>query len=133
MRARKENLRAPRLTAHIVDVGADAIAIAEALARDHLIAAHNTFGAPKIDHHRTEFHALDRAVHDFTDAVLVFVILPLAFGIAHFLHDHLFGGLRCDTREFDRRQGLGYDVANLGRWIAPPRIDQRHLDLVIVD
>src|SRR6185437_3387096 len=37
MTARQEDLRPARLAAHIVDIGADAIADAEALARNHLV------------------------------------------------------------------------------------------------
>ena len=103
------------------------------LARDHLVAAHHAFGAAEIDHHRAEFGALDDAVDDLADAVLVFLVLALAFGVAHLLHDHLFGGLRGDAREIDRRQGLGDDVADLGGRIARARIVQRNLDLVVVD
>ena len=39
MRARQENLRAARLAAHVIDIGADAVAGAEVFARDHLVAA----------------------------------------------------------------------------------------------
>ena len=102
MRAREEDLRPARFAAHVVDIGADAVAVAEGFARDHLVAAHHAFGAAEIDDDRAEFHALDHAVHDLADAVLVFVVLALALGVAHLLHDHLLGGLRGDAREIDR-------------------------------
>ncbi len=73
MAARQEDLRPAGFAAHVVDIGADAVAGAEAFARDHLVAAHDTFGAAQIDHHRAEFHALDDAVDDLADAVLVFL------------------------------------------------------------
>ena len=60
-------------------------------------------------------------------------ILALALGVAHFLHDHLLGGLGGDAREIDRRQGLGDDVADLCRGIARARVFQADLDLVVVD
>src|SRR5262249_30429076 len=53
MRAREEYLRPARFATHIVDVSPDAIAVAEGLARDHLIAADHAFGAAEIHHHRT--------------------------------------------------------------------------------
>ncbi len=133
MRARQENLRTAGFAAHVIDIGADAVAGAEGFARDHLVAAHHAFGLAKIDHHRAELDALDHAVHDFADAVLVFVILALALGVAHLLHDHLLGVLGIDAVEIDRRQGLGDDVADLGGGIAAARIVQADLDLVVVD
>ena len=51
-----------------------------------------------------ELDALDDAVDDLADAVLEFVVLALALGIAHLLHDHLLGVLGGDAAEIDRRQ-----------------------------
>ncbi len=126
-------MRTARFAAHIIDIGADAVAGAEALARDHLVAAHDTFGAAKVHHHGAEFHALDDAVNDLADAVFIFFILALAFGIAHFLHDHLLCGLRGDAGEIDRRQGFGDDVTHHGGGIAQARVFQADLDLVVID
>ena len=72
-------------------------------------------------------------MHDFADAVLVFLVLALAFGVAHFLHDHLLGGLGSDAAEIDRRQRFGDNVADLRGRIARPRILEADLDLVVVD
>ena len=55
MAARQENLRPAGFAAHVIDIGADAVAGAEAFARDHLVAAHHAFGLAQIDHHRAEF------------------------------------------------------------------------------
>src|SRR6185437_9719806 len=44
MAARQEDLGAAGFPTHVIDIGADAVAGAEALARDHLVAADNTFG-----------------------------------------------------------------------------------------
>src|SRR5690606_29346815 len=104
MAARQENLRPARFAAHVIDIGADAVARAEAFARDHLVAAHHAFGLAQIHRHRAELAALDLAVDDLADAVLVFVILALTLGIAHFLHDHLLGVLGIDAVEIHRRQ-----------------------------
>ncbi len=133
MRAGQEDLRPARLAAHVIDIGADAVAVAEGFARDHLVAAHHAFGAAEIDDHRTELDALDRAVHDLADAVLVFVVLALALGVAHLLHDHLLGRLGRDARKLDGRQHFGDDVADLGGGIAAPCVGERNLDLVVLD
>ena len=50
--------------------------------------------------------------HDLADAVLVFVILPLALGIADLLDDHLLGVLGSDAAEIDGRQRLVDEVAD---------------------
>src|SRR6185312_11715565 len=75
MAARQEYLRAAGFAAHVVDIGADAVAGAEALARDHLVAAHDAFRAAEIDDDRAEFRTLDDAVNDFADAILEFFVL----------------------------------------------------------
>ncbi len=113
MRARQENLRAARLAPHVVDVGADAVAVAEHFARQHFVAPHDGLAAAEIDHHVAVFDALDDAVDDVADAILVFGILPVALGLAHLLHDHLLGGLRGDAAVFQRRQRIGDGVADL--------------------
>ena len=104
MGARQEDLRAARLLAHVEDVGAHAVAVAEALARQQLVAAQHRLGAAEIDDDVAELDALDEAVDDLADAVLELVVLPLALGVAHLLDDHLLGGLRGDAAEIDRRQ-----------------------------
>ena len=46
------------------------------------------------------------------------MILPVALGLAHLLHDHLLGRLRGDAAVFERRQRVGDGVADLGGGIA---------------
>src|SRR5690606_24626554 len=75
MRARQEDLRAALLAADVIDIGADAVAITERLARDHLVAADNALATAEIDDHVTVFHTLDRAVDDLADTILEFVEL----------------------------------------------------------
>src|SRR5262245_34235050 len=101
MGARQEDLRAALLATHVVDIGADAVTIPEILARQSLIAAHYRLGAAKIDDHVAVLDPLDDAVDDLADAVLVLVILALALGLTHLLHDHLFGVLRGDAAEIE--------------------------------
>ena len=118
-RARDRKICGPALlAAHVVDVGADAVAVAHVLARDHLVAADDALGAAEIDDDVAVFDALDGAVDDLADAVLVLVVLALALGLAHLLHDDLLGVLRGDAAEIERRQRLGDQVADLGVGVA---------------
>ena len=91
------------------------------------------FAAAEIDDHIAIFDALDDAVDDLADAVLVFLILTVALGLAHFLHDHLLGRLRGDAAEIEWRQGLGDPVADLRRRIFLARLVQRNLRRVVFD
>ena len=118
MGAAEENLRAALLAAHVVDVGADAVAVAVHFARDQLVAADDGFATTEVDDDVAVFDALDRAVDDLADAVDVLVVHALALGIAHLLHDHLLGRLGGDAAELDRRQRLGDEVAELGGGVA---------------
>ena len=132
-RARQENLRSPLLAAHVVDVGADAVAEAHVLARDHLVAADDALGAAQIDDDVAVFDALDRAVDDLAHAVLVLVVMALALGLAHLLHDDLLGVLRRHAAEIQRRQRLGDHVADLGIGVAPLGVGERDLGGVVLD
>src|SRR5437588_8872208 len=118
MRAREEDLRAARLAPHVIDEGADAVAVAEGLARKQLVAPYDRLAAAEIDHDIAVLDPLDDAVDDIADAVLVFLILAIALGLAHLLHDYLLGGLRRDPPVVERRQGLGDVIADLRRRVA---------------
>ena len=118
MRAGEENLRAALLAADVVDIGADAVAIAVHFARDQLVAADDGFTAAEVDDDVAIFDALDGAVDDLADTIDVFVIHALALGIAHLLDDHLLGRLGSDAAELDGRQWLADEVADLGIGIA---------------
>ena len=110
MGAAQEDLRAARLFAHVVDIGAHAVAVAEAFARDQLVAAQQRLGPADLDHQVAVLGALDHAVDDLTHAVLELVVLLLALVFAHPLHNHLLRRLRGDAAEIDRRQRID-DVA----------------------
>ena len=133
MRARQEDLRAARFAAHVEEIGADAVAGAEGFARDHFVAAHDRLAAAEIGDHVAVFDALDDAVDDFADAVLVFLVLAVALGVAHLLHDDLLGRLRRDAAEIEGRQGLGDGVADLGRRVALARLRQGDLAGIVLD
>jgi hypothetical protein len=107
MGARQEDLRAALLAAHIIDIGADAVAIFEDFARDQLITAHDALATAEIDDHIAIFDALDGAVDDLADAILELFELAVALGFAHFLHDHLLGRLGGDAAKIERRQRIG--------------------------
>src|SRR6185437_13828380 len=111
---REEDLRPAHFLAHIVDIGAHALALAEALARQQFVAAQDGLGAAEVDDDVAEFDTLDEAIDDLADPILELVVLALALGIAHALHDHLLRGLRRDAAEIDRRQRIGEEIADFG-------------------
>ena len=113
MGAGHEDLRSARLAAHVIDEGADAVAIAEVFARQRLVAPDDSLGPAEIDDHIAVLDALDDAVDDLANAALEFLVLALTLGLAHLLHDDLLGVLRRDPAEIERRQGLGDEVAHL--------------------
>ena len=112
--AAEEDLRAAGLVADLADQRADAVADAEGFARDLLVAAHDRLGAAEVDDDVAELDALDDAGDDLAGAVLEFLVLALALGVADLLEDHLLGGLRGDAAEVDRRQRIDDEVAELG-------------------
>jgi hypothetical protein len=132
MGARQEDLRAARLAAHVVDVGADAVALAEDLARQQFVAAHDRLGAAEIDHHVAVLDALHHAVDDLADAVLVLLVLPLALGLPHFLHDDLLRRLCGDAAEIHRGQRVGQEVADAGVGVALLRLAQADLRRLVL-
>ena len=91
MGAREEDLRSARLAPHVVDIGADAVAGPEHLARDQFVAAHHRLpaGAAEVDHDVSVLDPLHLAVDDVADAVLEHIVLLVAFGLADLLNQHL--------------------------------------------
>ena len=132
-RAGEEDLGPPLLAPHVVDEGADAVAEAHVLARDHLVAADNPLGAAEIDDNIAVLHALDGAVADLADAILVLAELALALGLAHLLHDHLLGVLRRHAAEIQGRQRFRDQVAHLGLRLAARGVRERHLGRLVLD
>ena len=133
MGARQEDLRAARLLAHVVDIGAHPVAVAKTLARDQLVAAQQRLGAAQLDHDVAVFGPLDDAVDDLADAVLELLELLLALVFAHALDDHLLGGLRGDAAEIDRRQRVDQVAAELDVRVELAGDVQRDLRLVVLD
>ena len=136
MGAGEENLRAASLAPNVINIGADAIAGPEHLARDQFVAAHDRFArarAAKIDHDVAVFDPLDLAVDDVADAILVDVILLVAFRLADLLHQHLLRRLGGNASVVERRQRFGDPVADLRRGILLLRLGQRHLRRLVLD
>ncbi len=120
------------LAAHVVDIGAHAVAVAEGFARDHLVAADDRLAAAEIDDDVAVFDALHRAVDDLADPVLVVLVLAVALGLAHLLHDDLLRRLGGDAAVIERRQRLGNVVADLRRGIADARLVDGDLRRVVL-
>src|SRR5690606_34645108 len=111
----------------------DAVAIAEGLARQQLVAAHDRLATAEIDDDVAIFDALDDAVDDLADAVAIFLVLALALGVAHLLDDDLLGRLRGDAAEIDGRKLVLDEIAELGGRIAALRVSEVDLDGVVLD
>jgi hypothetical protein len=78
MGAGQEDLRPAGFAPYVEDIGADAVAVAEQLARQHFVAADDGFAATEIDDDAAIFDALDDAVDDIADAILEFLVLAVA-------------------------------------------------------
>ena len=133
MRARHENLRPARLAAHVVDVGAHAVAVAEGFAGQQVLAANYRLGPAQVDGEPAVLGALDQAVRDLLHAVLVFLVLARPLCLAHLLHNHLLRRLRRDAAEVDGRQRVGQVVAGLRGGVALLRLADRDLGGLVLD
>src|SRR5690606_34344194 len=114
MRPAEEDLRSAVVALDLHDQRADALADARGLARDLLVAADHALGAAEVDDHVAELDRLDDPGDDLTGAVLEFLELPLALGVADLLEDHLLGALCVDAAEVDRRKRIDDVVAHRG-------------------
>src|SRR5690606_9227874 len=114
VRTAQENLRSAVITLDLHDQRPHAFTDTSGLARDLLVTADDAFGPAEIDDHVTELDRLDHPGDDLAGAVLEFLVLTLALGVADLLEDHLLGALRIDATEVDRRQRIDDEVADLG-------------------
>src|SRR5437660_9932058 len=85
VRTGQADLRSAGFTADRHDQRADAVADAHHFARDLLVAADDALGAAQVDDDVAELDTLDDASDDLVHAVLEFLILALALGIADLL------------------------------------------------
>ena len=115
--ARQHDLRALGALADRADDGAQAVALRVALRARLLLARQDRLDAADLDDDVALLEALDDAVDDFADALVVFGEDVLALGLADLLEDDLLGGLRGDAaqdvgalRELDLVAGLDLGV-----------------------
>ena len=133
MRAAEEDLRPAILAANVEDQAAGAVADADDLARDLLVAADDALGPAEVDDDMAELDPLDDPGDDLADPVLELLILALALGVADLLEDHLLGGLGSDPAELDRGQRIDDEVADIRAGLKLLRILEAHLLEIILD
>ena len=119
--ARQDELRALRRAVDLHHVGAHAVAHAQHLLLDQLVARDHALDAAGLDDHVAALDALDRAGQQVVLALEEVVQDLLALGVADLLQDHLLRGLRADAAELDRLERLLDDVAELERRVALER------------
>ena len=125
MRAREDDLRPLARELDVEDEGADAIALAVALARDLLLLGQDRVGAAEVDDDVLLLEALHDAREELALAVLELVEDDVALGVAHLLDDVLLGRLRGDAPELLRRQLGEQLVADLGLRVELARAPRR--------
>ena len=111
--ARQDELRALRRAVDLHHVRAHAVADAQHLLRDQLVARDHALDAAGLDDHVAALDALDRAGQQVVLALEEVVQDLLALGVADLLQDHLLRRLRADAAELDRLERLLDDVAEL--------------------
>jgi hypothetical protein len=133
VRAAEQDLRALQLAPDVVDVAADAVADVEGLARDRLVPAHDPLASAEVDDGVAVLDALDRAVDDVGDAVLVLFVLPLTLGVPDLLQHGLARHLGLHPAELHRRQDLGVFLVHEGLRVGLERVGQADLGVVVLD
>ena len=131
--ARQENLRTTLLFTDIDDIGTHPVALAQVLARDHLLTADHRLGTTKVDRDRIAFRTFHRTDNNLADTVLVFLVLTGTLGVAHLLRDHLLCGLGRDPAKFDRRQRLAPEFTKRERRLLFRAVGNAHLRGVVLD
>src|SRR5690606_41599119 len=101
-RARQEQLRPAAFAVDLRDVGADPVADAQVLLRNHLVARQARLDLARLDDRALAVHALDRSRQDRFAAPEAVVADLLALGVADLLQDDLLGSLRADASHVDR-------------------------------
>ena len=97
--ARQHDLRPLGAAVDALDDRADAIARRVALGARLFLARQHRLDAADLEDDVAVLEALDRAVDDLADALVVLGEDVLALGLADLLEDHLLGGLRGDAAE----------------------------------
>ena len=84
------------------------------------------FGAAHVHDDVRTFDALHDAIDQLADARVELVVDCVALGFAHFLQNHLLGGLRCDAAQHVGRLGLGNFAADFHVRLTLARVVQRN-------
>src|SRR3546814_12998993 len=113
VRTGQEYLRPARFAAHRQDDRADAVADAHQFARNLLVAADHALGAAEVDDDVAELDRLDDAGDDLERAVLIFLILTGAIGLAHLLENELLSRLGVDAAQVAPGQLIAAEIAEL--------------------
>src|SRR5262249_16274547 len=113
-----------RLAPHVIDVGTDAITIAENFAWQQFVAPHDRFAASEVHDHVAVFDPLDDTVDDVAATVLVLAVLPITLGLPPLLHTDFLCGLRGGAASFERRQRICNSFTNLRGCMALARLLQ---------
>ena len=129
MRAREDDLRPFARELDVEDVGADAVTLAVALARDLLLLRQDRVGAAQVHDDVLALEALHDAGEQLAFPVFELVEDDAALGLADALDDVLLCRLRRDAPELLLRQLREQLVADLGVGIER-RLRVLHRDLV---
>ena len=96
-----------------------------------MIAAHNAFATAQVDNDIAIFNAFDRAIDDFADAILIFIILTFAFSFADLMGHDLTRHLGLDAAQFERWQDFFVGLADKGILIGFQRHIERELRIFV--
>src|SRR5690348_1110372 len=118
---------------HSLDHHAKAVAKIVSFQPGLLAFGETRLGAAHIDDDVGAFETLDDAVHELAGAAVIFVKDGIALGLAHFLHDDLFGSLRGDAPKNAGGLGGQQFAANLEMRIHLARVGESHFVFGIGD
>ena len=112
--ARQENLRAFGFAADVKNISAHAVAVLN-FSLGIISSRRSTASVlPMSSTTLPNSDSFNGSVNDGAHFFFVFFVLTVAFGVTHFLNDHLFGGLGGDAAEINRRQSVNNEVADDG-------------------
>jgi hypothetical protein len=100
--AAEDELRTAGFGADLLQDGTHPVVDAEGLAADQLFARQQALGiVAQVDDDIVAGYLFHCTGNEIAHAVHILFDDLRALGVAHALHDHLLGGLRCDTAELD--------------------------------
>ena len=103
MTARDDDFRSANPVFHRNNVGTEAIAHVVIFDHDPFALWHDRFELAKIENHVGAIEAAHRPAHDFTGAILKFLVNHFLLDLTNALHHRLFRGLRGDPAKISRR------------------------------